>query len=37
MATTYNDPNLEEDIFDTGVDSSGSDFSNTVATGDIEI
>ena len=35
MATTYNDPNLEEDIFDTGVDSSGSDFSNTVATGDI--
>ena len=35
MATTYTDPNLEEDIFDTGVDSSGSDFSNTVATGDI--
>ena len=35
MATTYTDPILEEDIFDTGVDSSGSDFSNTVATGDI--
>ena len=35
MATTYPDPNLEEDIFDLSTDNSGSDISNTVVTGDI--
>jgi len=35
MATTYPEPNLEEDIFDLSTDNSGSDISNTVATGDM--
>jgi len=35
MATTYPDPNLEEDIFDLSTDNSGSDISNTIVTGDI--